>query len=75
MTDGELLELLEEGLREAVRLLVEKVRDGQASAADIAQLRALHKDAGGALSFSGRTTELGDDVLASLSDVDPSIMN
>lgn len=75
MVDEDLLRLLEEGLGESVRTLVRRSKEGKISAAEIAQLRAMARDAGMVLSFNGKPTPVGDDVLESLKDVDPDLLN
>lgn len=75
MKDDELVEILEEGLRDSARTLVRKAKAGEASAADIAQLRGLFKDAGGSLTFRSKPNEVGDEILASMADVDPDLVN
>lgn len=75
MTNEDIIEKLEEGISAAVTLLVERVKKGSATASDISQLRALFKEAGGALTFGSRTTPAGDSVLESLADVDQSLFN
>lgn len=74
--DEELLATLEEGIREAVKLLVEKINDKTANASDIRQLHSFAKEAGIDLRFNQqRPTPLGDEVLASLADIDPDLLN
>lgn len=75
MSDDELHELLERGIRDAVRLLVEKVNEGTASAADIGKLREFAAEAGIGLRAGPSATPLGDDVLESLGNVDPDMLN
>lgn len=71
----DLLALLEEGIRDSVRLLVLKVREGTASAADIRMLREFASEAGLGLRAGHQPTPLGDEVLASMADVDPDLLN
>jgi hypothetical protein len=73
--DYDLLEILEEGVKASVRLLVQKAQRGEANASDIAQLRGLYKDAGGSMTFRGRSNEVGDEVLDSMADVDVDLLN
>ena len=75
MDNDELIALLELGITKAVELLVERVADGKASASDISQLRGLFADAGGSLTFNGRPNPVGDEVLESLKDIDPDLLN
>lgn len=75
MTNEALLADLEDGITYSVKLLVERAKEGKASASDIAQLRGLFKDAGGALTFGSRATPAGESVLESLADVDPELFN
>ena len=75
MTSDELLELLGEGVKAAAQALVEKAKAGEATASDIAQLRAMFRDAGGTMQFAGEPTDTGDAVLDSLSEVDPALLN
>lgn len=73
--DKDTLSILEAAQSTAARLLAKKVNEGKASAADIAQLRAMFKDVGGTLSFRDAPTSTGKAVLLSLDDVDPSLLN
>lgn len=77
MKREELLALLEDGIESAVVSLVKRIEEGQASAADIGQLRALFKDAGGSLTMPGsqQPNQLGDSVLTSMADIDPDLIN
>lgn len=75
MSNDDLLELLESGLKAAAEKLVARIKAGEFSAADVAQLRSMARDAGITLSFNGRPTPVGDSVLESLSDVDPDLLN
>lgn len=74
MTDAEMRTILARGIASAAKELVRRVEDGSCSAADIAQLRGMFKDAGGTLSTSMGPTPLGDDVLESLANIDPSML-
>ena len=66
---------LERALMAAIDRLVDRAEDGTISAADISHLRALYREAGGELlGFQGQPTELGDDILASLANVDPELL-
>ena len=74
--DDALLDKLQKALFAAIDRLVERAEDGTITAADITHLRALYKEAGGELmSFQGRPTELGDEVLASLATLDLDMLN
>lgn len=73
--DKKTFDLLEEAQNAAARLLVNKVNAGRASAAEIAQLRAMFKDAGGVMTFREQPTRTGESVLACLDDVDPALLN
>lgn len=75
MTDAEMRQLLERGLEAAAKALVDRIEAREFSAADVAQLRAMFKDAGGVLTFGGRTTPAGDAVLDSLKDIDLDMLN
>lgn len=70
--DEKFLELLAEGIRGAAYVLVNRIKEGEATAADIAQLRAMFRDAGGDLRFGNKPTAVGVDVLASMDDIDPA---
>ena len=74
MNNEDLLGLLEDGLRESVKMLVEKVKAGTASASDVSQLRSMAKELGIELSAHGKPTPVGDDVLASMQDVDRDLL-
>jgi hypothetical protein len=63
------------GIRVATMHLVKKAELGDLTASELAQLRAIHRDAGGTLAFGGAPTALGDDVLASMADLDPNLLN
>ncbi len=73
MIDQKLLDLIEEGVAEAARGLVRRIKNGEFSAADVAQLRSMAKDLGLEFRVGSRPTPLGDEVLESLLDVDPSL--
>lgn len=75
MTDAEMRAILERGIAAAAQELVRRIEEGTCSAADIAQLRAMYKDAGGTLNFGGRATTAGDAVLDSLQDIDLDMLN
>jgi hypothetical protein len=75
MTNEDMLKILGEGMGEAARLLVAKVSEGSASAADIGQLRSMFKEAGGTLTLGFSPTPVGDTVLDSLKDIDPAMLN
>lgn len=75
MTDAEMRTLLEKGIEAAAKELVRRIQEGTCSAADIGQLRAMYKDAGGTLQFGGRPTSAGDAILDSLSNIDPDMLN
>lgn len=70
MTNEELIALLERGVTTAAEKLVARIEAGEFSAADVAQLRGMFKDAGGTFVFNGRPTPAGDSVLESLADID-----
>lgn len=74
INDAEMREILARGIVAAAKALVDRVLEGQFSAADIAQLRGMFKDAGGSLSCGGLTTPAGDSVLDSLSNIDPTML-
>lgn len=74
MNDIEMRAILERGMRAAAQALVERVEAREFSAADVAQIRAMYKDCGGVLSFGGHPTAIGDDVLESLSNIDPDML-
>lgn len=75
MTDAEMRTILEKGIEAAAKELVKRIEAGTCSAADIGQLRGMFKDAGGTLSFGGRTTPAGDAVLDSLRNIDLDMLN
>ncbi len=75
MTNEEVLELLEEATSDAAELLARRIKEGRATAADINCMRAMAKELGITLCISARTTPVGDKVLASLSDIDPELLN
>ena len=75
LDNDDLRELLEEGLKEGARGLVDRIKRREFSAADIAQIRAMARDAGIVLTFNGKPTPAGDDVLEALRDVDPDLLN
>lgn len=71
----ELLDILEEGLRASARTLVQRAQAGECTAAEVAQIRAMFKEAGGSLKFGGKTNEVGDEILASMADIDVDMLN
>lgn len=75
ISDLDMLAILEKGMIAAAEVLVERIKKGECSAADIGQLRAMYKDAGGTLTFGGRPTSVGDTVLESMADIDPTLLN
>lgn len=75
MTAAEMQTLLERGIKAAAETLVRRIEEGTCSAADIGQLRAMFKDAGGSLTFGGRATPAGDAVLDSLANIDLDLLN
>lgn len=75
MTD-ELEELLRKTLLESVKVMAERAQEGTITAADIRHIRELYKECGGELlNFQGTPTSLGDDVLASLANIDMDSIN
>jgi hypothetical protein len=75
MTD-ELIALISDALGASARVLADKAASGEITASEIAQLRALFKDAGGALQSSqGTTTVAGDSVLSGMADLDEETLN
>lgn len=75
LDNDDLRELLEEGLKEGARGLVDRIKRREFSAADVAQIRGMARDAGITLSFAGKATPVGDDVLETLKDVDLDLLN
>lgn len=73
--NDELLAKLEAALMCAIDRLVERAEDGTITAADITHLRGLYREAGGELRYGSAPTEMGDDVLASLANVDLEHLN
>lgn len=75
MLDPKLQKLLEEALEDAIRGLAKRVKKNEFSAADLAQLRAIARDAGISFNFNGQPTKLGDRVLEEMADIDPELFN
>jgi hypothetical protein len=80
MTNDELIELLATAIGNSAKVLADKAALGEITAAEIAQLRSLFKDAGGAtLTTQGETTPVGDSILEGMSGLDDetlkSLMN
>jgi hypothetical protein len=75
MTNEELLEILSESVGDAATFLADKIKAGDASAADISAMYKMFRDAGGSLEFAGRLTPVGDDVMDSLADIDMDLLN
>jgi len=69
------LEKLEQAIEDYAIDLAGKAARGELSAAEATHLRGMYRDAGGALKFAGNPTDLGGDVLAAMSDVDPDMFN
>tara|TARA_Y100000401_G_C8318203_1_gene223749 strand:- start:458 stop:700 length:243 start_codon:yes stop_codon:yes gene_type:complete len=71
MTNDELLDLLAEALGNSAKVLADKAALGEISAAEITQLRALFKEAGGAtMTSQGEKTPVGDSILEGMSGLD-----
>jgi hypothetical protein len=75
MNERDLVAALEKGVIDAAHKLALKAKEGTISAAEIAQLRAMFRDAGGTLMFGSKATPVGDDVLASMADIDLDMLN
>jgi len=74
-TPEEILEILAQAVGDSAVHLAQKIKNGEPTAADIAMALRMFKDAGGSLTFGAQPTALGDEVLASMAELDDTMFN